>query len=876
MMVEGEAAPAAMGASGPEIRLHLLFPLVPISDLRSVILDADPRAGVHVLWTGVEALLIRARHEEELRRRRRRGERTPSDSTRRGAGGALWNAFAGWIGLPQTAGSDLYGRSPRAEDAADPILTPHDLFRSAVYNAELVTHLEQLFPSAPPRIFSSSARRGEIERLVVREGGSYASLRQRLEARMLEAQASNAGGALDTPTGGGGGFARWWKKLIRVEPPPATEARTSSGAGTSATSDPGRSARPRSSRHGSRGPEVMNPFLQREIRAYEARRNAAVPAITETGATVSPTSRAPDALAAASTSASTAPETTDKFECQCCFVDEPALPSVQYRCDAPSDHRHSFCHDCVRSLAQNYAFGTTSWSDRSLEALSLPCMAAAAREPCAGVIPREELRRALPPRTWKALERRATEAVLERFCASAGLGRGAHSAQSTSSSKGRARLVRCPFCTYAELVDPLPGPIASTFYSAWVHEPFPPSLADVVRTLVGGFILLPFLSLLLAILVFVTPARRLERAYDRIQSPVSPSTAATASSENGTTSSLLTLPERILLEPHRLGALVLTHLGDVCERVRARRRGERTVFRCRNVVEGGMSGGRARARWEVVKRMEAVDAGVLSSAAEKEEEEDPFVEEIRRERIIQFVWGSRSTEDESSSSELEQGYGPVEGEDEAASGSCGRLSCLLCQAPLNPSAPSLHVCRSTGPQTSADSAEGGTEQERAEESLRLVVEKAMNAAVVRECGRCGAGLTKTGGEGACNKVTCRCGFAYCHACQRPITAWEGYAHYCPHPRDPADPSRCPEAGCNKCSLWLEPDLGARRAAAAERARETWAEEHPEWAEKVAQTKPLGAVGADSRVVPFVEATLDYFDALVEQVARLLLSPVQSA
>lgn len=155
-------------------------------------------------------------------------------------------------------------------------------------------------------------------------------------------------------------------------------------------------------------------------------------------------------------------------------------------------------------------------------------------------------------------------------------------------------------------------------------------------------------------------------------------------------------------------------------------------------------------------RMDALDAQVLDwskNAEEKEEEEerDPHVEMRRRERLVRFLWGDEA-EDDAADSPFSSASQQQPSE---RTPSCGRVSCLLCQAALNPAAPSLHTCRagssSSSSATTTDS--NVSPQERAEESLRLAVEKAMSAAVVRECERCGAGLTKKGGEGACNKVS---------------------------------------------------------------------------------------------------------------------------
>ncbi|GAA5990907.1 hypothetical protein JCM10908_000074 [Rhodotorula pacifica] len=847
------------------IRLHRIFPLVPIPDLRDLILTsssdgagAGSEAGPYALWSGVETLLIRAEHEQRQRQRRRREAGGGLEPTR------WWNASAGLFGL--SAPGDSPSPAPGIQEN-DPVLTPHDLFHCRADLTYLVAHFGACFPTVPKR---------EVERLVEREGGSYASLRQRLEALVLERAAGGGGGGGggDEPgfgrKGGGAVVAKWWKRLITTEAP-----RSSGGSTLRRRSSSGTSTSPAQQLE-EEEPVERHPFLEREIAAYE-RSLRGVPRTELASAQHSGPST--------STSQRQNPDDAvpDFFECQCCFATEPSSSSTRFFCEpacldssSSSAHQpHSFCQSCVRSLAKNYAYGDSSLSNDSLERFSLPCMAAATTtgdEPCSGMIARETLRRALDEELLIALERRMTETVLERFATASSASSAAARPDSTQQyrrpSSSGPHLVRCPLCPYAELADPTPGPLLATFCPAWVKEPFPPSAGDVFRSILGAVVLFPVLVLVLAVLVLVTPARRLERTYERVvaashagDSSVTTTAAAT------TTSSRLSLSDRILLEPFILPSIVLAHLAEVCERVRARRHGRRTVFRCRNVQAGasagwgGKKGMSSRARWEVVSRMDAVDELAWcreeKDMGEEAEEGDPHIEERRRERLVRFIWGENALASDEQTRPTSSRSVPT---------ICGRLSCLLCHAALNPSAPSLHSCRSP---SSLDST--ATDQERAEESLRLVVERAMSAAVVRECGRCGAGLTKKGGEGACNKITCRCGFAYCHACLRPISAWEGYTHFCPHPRDPLRPSSCPTPGCTKCSLWVEPDLAKRRREAAERARENWAEENPEWAEKVAKTKPLRAVGADLHVVPLYETTLDYYDSVVEYIARHLLA-----
>ncbi|GAA5883484.1 hypothetical protein JCM3774_003599 [Rhodotorula dairenensis] len=873
------------------IRLHRVFPTVPISDLRELILSSSScatDAGPSILWTGVEILLERATRQQRLH-----------------DGGAWWNAVVGFfsslapcppaaaVGDP-TRGKGNEQGGARA-DSADPVLTAHDLFHSASYDAALAAHLRALFPSV---------QASRIDRLVRRQGGSYASLRQQLEAEVLEANGAgieDAAGEGRQPrrgqrgrAGPGAAVAKWWKSLIRIQHQEDEAATTApvvhpsgrpvgdcnGGGGAVSSSD---TAAPPSGT----AVRTWHPFLDREIEAYGRRahrhrntteqRAESVDAMDTSAGLGGGNRNKEQAVTECAAGRSTGSDTNseflnsgDEFECQCCFSTEPASPVNRFSCDgqpaalvaaaAGTGVLHSFCQSCVRSLAETYAFGGSRLSIAALEQFALPCMAATtASEPCSGMIGRAELRRALDDRLWTALDRRMTETVLERFSAAQVVAAGTAQNSQQPRRGHAASVVRCPFCPYAELADPTPGPLVATFCPAWVREPFPPSVGDLVRSLVGGGLLLPFLALLLAILVLVTPTRRLERAYERIIAAQEPEDTHPAA---GLTSrSRLTLSDRLVLEPWLLPAVVFAHLASVCERVRARRHGRRTVFRCRNFAAGG--GGR-RSRWEAVIRMDAVETldwtgnGTFRPELAEEARGDPYVEEARRQRLVRFVWGDDVEADPSSSPSAE-------------SPGCGRVSCLLCHAALNPAAPSLHACRSSSPSPSAslDKSETASAQEQAEESLRLVVEKAMNAAVVRECASCGAGLTKKGGEGACNKITCRCGFAYCYVCLGPISWRDGYAHFCPHPRDPLDPAHCPNAGCTKCSLWIEPDLAKRRREAADRARERWARENPEWAETVAKSKPLGDVGADSHFVPLYEQTLDWYDSVVESIARLL-------
>ncbi|TNY21925.1 hypothetical protein DMC30DRAFT_415572 [Rhodotorula diobovata] len=695
---EGPRDDVALARNLALVRLHAMFPLVSIPDLRDVVL-AQPHS---VLFAAAETLI-----ERSLTPSKRATQPVFGADLLEAAVSALSRFFSSGVN-GDDATSNRARPSKKGKERAlgaldtstDPVLTPHDLFHCPAYESALVAHFESLFPALAPL---SSA---PIERVVHRESGSYASMRERLERAAAEIEDER-----DRP---------WWSRWIggSAGSARASGSTTAMGASLKRRGLVGKSAN-------SSGRREVDPLIRSEVEAYErAQLGPPPPHAVETAVEQSGSAGAP------------------LVECQCCFspvpyaathlacCSDPVAPaSPPSSSPDPSVPPHFFCRDCVKAYVRTFTFGGTPLPAIALETSALPCISAAGPSPCVRVFSRRELSQTLDRTLATALASQITSATLERLALPP-------SASSASGSK----LLRCPFCPYAELADPLPGALARVFLPAWVAEPFPPSLAQILVTLTGSVVLL-LLLLLAGILALVTPARRLERTYDALH----PADAGLGQR------SLLGLPERLLLAPH--------HLPALC--------------------------------------------------------------------------ASRA---------------------------------------VNPSAPSLHVCRASVSASTATT-EPASEQEQAEESLRLAVERAMSDAVKRDCGRCGAALQKETGNGACNKVVCRCGFIYCHSCRREIPSWQGYGHFCPHPRDP-DRVRRPDEPtcdrCDKCSLWDEPDEGQRVRKAVEQARLTWAREHPAWAKKVDLETPVG-FEPDAPEVGVYEWVADGYDALAQGAVRWMLS-----
>ncbi|GAA5943402.1 hypothetical protein JCM10213_007981, partial [Rhodosporidiobolus nylandii] len=660
------------------IRLHLLFPLVPILELR-------------VLLLGLEHSFLYLATEEVL-------SRSASSSTRRGrpepvdlaaVGRSILSSLRGVFSPAPAASPKGKAKEPQRREP-DPLLTPSDLFHSPSYVHALSTHFSLLFPS----LLASSIRRAVEE-----EGGSYASLRARFELDAAEKAAREKGGR-----------GKWW--TLGGLFAPSLTPRGARGSGKE-MEDVKREHRARVAlkEGGSRAAE-------REAEAYYA--------------SLLPLPSPPAIEADEQPFLPSSPEGEEEVECQCCFTpfspSSPAIVCSPSSIPTSDEHeQHTFCPDCFTAYVQTFTAGGSPLPSISLTSLTLPCFSAASTKPCAGVLAPSILHTARDRTTRHKLEDRIAAANLELL----------------ASSEPYLTLRRCPFCPYAALAAPSPSsaaPLARIFAPAWV-VPFPPSPLDIARTLAGA-VAFVLLAIVVAVFVVLCPLRvaALERAWEDLF-PAPPSSAGV---HNEATPQALPLHTALLLSPHLLLPFIASYLRTITLRVLRRKDGERTVFRCLNDGRRRGLGWKGREGWgKALERAERRMRGWLASeegeaeGGDGEEEE----EERRREKLVALVWG-----EEPSHLEVK-----VDDNDSERIEACGKLSCTLCLSALNPSAPSLHACSSSPSSSSSSSTTAtsqATEQERAEESLRLAVERAMSDAVKRECPRCGVGVVKGGG---CNK-----------------------------------------------------------------------------------------------------------------------------
>ncbi|BGP62160.1 hypothetical protein NBRC10512v2_003489 [Rhodotorula toruloides] len=760
------------------IRLHALFPLEPISSLRSLVLKEK------------ESFLSRA-VEEVLRFQVLRNRRARERREREGRqGGMFWRDVWETLFPPTPSRVDTKGKGPARDDESEtpPVLTPGDLVHPSSYNAALSSHFHSLFP------LLSSTQPGRIEEVVEREGGTYEGMRGRLEEEELRAQERR-----------GRGRRGWWGRLIGLQ--------------DCETAEEGEKGKRRAREE--RGD--VHPLLRGEVEAFWRAREGR--SETAPATTMTPTIASGD------------PAANVDDECQCCFAPISPDPAHSVSCSpspssqspsSPAD-THSFCYSCLAALIRTYTFEGASLPDSLLQDGSIPCFAASSL-PCSRSISPSSLSRVLDPALRAALDRRILETTLDRLASSG------------------APLARCPFCPYAVMRDSTAsaGPLASVFVPAWVGT-FPPSAWEAARTVVGVVCLSGLVLVGCVVVLLFGGSSKLERTYEELY-PSSPSSPSPSDDPDSRATPLLSLQTNLLLAPHHTPFLLLTHIRTLVSRILSVKLGRNTVFVCG--ASGGAVVGRETREGGWLRRLE----GVQELQWEEEEEvegEEGVVEEMRRARLVEYLWPAEA--DERGEGE---GWEP-----------CGRLSCTLCSAPLNPSAPALHRCTSA---SSSSSWTPASEQAQAEESLRLAVEKAMSDAVSWVCARCGARGRKEVGAGACNKVTCRCGTAYCHLCHAPIPPSVGYTHFCQHPHDPRT-GTC-ERGCGKCGLWTEPDERARVESARRNAQRKWALDHPDWAEKVnLSSASLKRVGPDLDVDSLAEQAWDVYDAVVATVARMLLS-----
>ncbi|KAL5336973.1 hypothetical protein BJX70DRAFT_371161 [Aspergillus crustosus] len=167
------------------------------------------------------------------------------------------------------------------------------------------------------------------------------------------------------------------------------------------------------------------------------------------------------------------------FECECCFT-EVTFEQIS----TCSDQTHFICFNCIRHTVHQALFGQGWSTSVDVERSTLKCLAPSSNEPCKGILSAQLVKRAIlldkaGLETYSKFESRlASDALL----------------------RSKFKLIRCPFCSYAE-VDP-------------VYHPPPKGLNwrfrrdGVISTLLMTFIfldLIPFLLIVMAVLYVLDP-----------------------------------------------------------------------------------------------------------------------------------------------------------------------------------------------------------------------------------------------------------------------------------------------------------------------------------------------------------------------------------
>ena len=165
------------------------------------------------------------------------------------------------------------------------------------------------------------------------------------------------------------------------------------------------------------------------------------------------------------------------YECECCFSD-----TTFEHMAACTTGTHTICFTCIRHAVNEALFGQSWGLNIDHSRGQVACLAPTTACPCIGCIPQGLAYRAITTsrgglQTWRKLESRlADEALL----------------------KSQAKLVHCPFCTYAELDDLFVPPSARRYRVNFSHP---------LRTLVLIILPINFLGILLLYSFLVSIAR---------------------------------------------------------------------------------------------------------------------------------------------------------------------------------------------------------------------------------------------------------------------------------------------------------------------------------------------------------------------------------
>ena len=175
-------------------------------------------------------------------------------------------------------------------------------------------------------------------------------------------------------------------------------------------------------------------------------------------------------------------------DCECCFTSTSFEDLA-----ACNENAHCICFRCVRNAVNEAVFGQGWQRNIDPESGALRCVSATSDD-CQGCLPQELMRRAFAEeKNGDEVLRKIDERLAE-----------------DSLLKTKLPLIRCPFCSYAE-VDELYLPEAQR---SWRVKRFGPSSLSPLAGLILGFLTIPFLLpvvLVLFVLALLLSSRPLFR-----------------------------------------------------------------------------------------------------------------------------------------------------------------------------------------------------------------------------------------------------------------------------------------------------------------------------------------------------------------------------
>ncbi|KAL4917619.1 hypothetical protein BDW62DRAFT_183505 [Aspergillus aurantiobrunneus] len=167
------------------------------------------------------------------------------------------------------------------------------------------------------------------------------------------------------------------------------------------------------------------------------------------------------------------------YECECCFSD------VTFeQVSTCSDGMHFICYNCIRHTVHQALFGQGWATSVDVERSTLKCLAPSTNEPCEGVLSAQLVKRAILLdkagfETYSKFESRlSSDALL----------------------KSQFKLIRCPFCSYAE-IDPVYHPPTDGIKWRFRQN----GLITTILMTILFLDLIPFLLVIMAILYLRDP-----------------------------------------------------------------------------------------------------------------------------------------------------------------------------------------------------------------------------------------------------------------------------------------------------------------------------------------------------------------------------------